>query len=70
MQTEETGIETTQTNAPQEEQAPARPRRPRKAAIPEGFQGMDISDDVLRAIGRMGFQEPNGQDPGLRHPDA
>ena len=58
MQTEETGIETTQTNAPQEEQAPARPRRPRKAAIPEGFQGMDISDDVLRAIGRMGFQEP------------
>ncbi len=58
MQTEETGIETTQTNTPQEEQAPARPRRPRKAAIPEGFQGMDISDDVLRAIGRMGFQEP------------
>ncbi len=38
---------------------PEKRRRPaRPASIPEGFQGMDISSDVLRAIGRMGFTEP------------
>ncbi len=40
------------------EQPAPRKRNPRPVKLPEGFQGMDISDDVLRAIGRMGFDMP------------
>ena len=33
-------------------------REPKPVIVPEGFRGMDISEDVLRAIGRMGFEQP------------
>ena len=33
-------------------------REPKPVIIPEGFRDMDISEDVLRAIGRMGFEQP------------
>ena len=37
---------------------PAQAKQKRTYTIPEAFQGMNISDEVLRAIGKMGFQEP------------
>ncbi len=44
---------------PAEGQKPAEKKRESEPVmIPEGFRGMDISDDVLRAIGRMGFEQP------------
>ena len=42
----------------EEEKPEPKKREPKPVVIPEGFQGMDISEDVLRAIGRMGFEQP------------
>ena len=41
-----------------EAQSAPKKREPKPAVIPEGFQGMDISEEVLKAIGRMGFDQP------------
>ena len=41
------------------EPAPAKKKRePKPEVVPAGFMGMNISDEVLRAIGRMGFDQP------------
>ena len=43
---------------PEENKAAPVKREPKPIKIPEGFQGMDISDDVMKALGRMGFEQP------------
>ena len=54
---QEETVEATEAGA--EEASDSREKRePGPVVIPEGFQGMDISDDVLKAIGRMGFDQP------------
>ena len=51
--------ENEQESAQPEENKPAPVKRePKPIGIPEGFQGMDISDDVMKALGRMGFEQP------------
>ena len=47
-----------ENNSAEEEKPEPRRREPKPVTIPEGFQGMDISEDVLKAIGRMGFDQP------------
>ena len=51
--------ETEQESVQPEENKPAPVKRePKPIRIPEGFQGMNISDDVMKALGRMGFEQP------------
>ena len=51
--------ETEQESVQPEEIKPAPVKRePKPIKIPEGFRGMDISDDVMKALGRMGFEQP------------
>ena len=47
-----------EASAEEEEKPEPKKREPKPIIIPEGFKGMDISEDVLRAIGRMGFDQP------------
>ena len=47
-----------EVSAEEEEKPEPKKREPKPIIIPEGFKGMDISEDVLRAIGRMGFDQP------------
>ena len=53
-------LQTTQemSTEPAGKKTHSRKRSPKPVVIPEGFQGMEISDEVLRAIARMGFTEP------------
>ena len=48
-----------QNNVAEEKHTEVKKSKPRQQPhMPAGFAGMDISDDVLRAIGRMGIEEP------------